>query len=83
MLTISRTLFIVFIISNAGHAQKSHCKIAHSINSEYTNDNQTWPWLSAVLRIKQRQFICGGSLISRQHVLSGQSGKKLQNKLSN
>lgn len=31
-----------------------------------------WPWLVAFIKVPENTFFCGGSLISAQHILSGE-----------
>lgn len=31
-----------------------------------------WPWLVAFVKIPEEKFFCGGSLVSRKHILSGE-----------
>lgn len=37
---------------------------------------QEWPWLAAFIYLEENSFMCGGSILSRSHVLSG---KKFEN----
>lgn len=34
-------------------------------------EQNSWPWLVAFLYVPKNSFFCGGSLISKRHVLSG------------
>lgn len=39
----------------------------------YRIGRNEWPWLVALMHAQLDIFFCGGSLISRKHVLSGKS----------
>lgn len=48
-------------------------KIVGGIKAE----KNEWPWLVAFVVIPEEMFFCAGSLISNNHVLSGECGEEI------
>lgn len=44
---------------------------SHASIAVIYKENWEWPWLSAFIDRASGKFFCGGSLISKQHILTG------------
>lgn len=66
-------LILIFVVSKASNEECGKRKgfVALSFGGEQARKND-WPWLVAFIHREKNQFFCGGSLLGRKHVLSGE-----------
>jgi secreted trypsin-like serine protease len=75
-------MFAVLLIQSVGllifaSAQDNNCGISGQPSGLIVNGTQSdqgqWPWLVAIYKIQGNQFICGGTLISADSIITVKS----------
>lgn len=71
---IFRIVLIVFcgVKAIGGESRVKVASISQRVyGGKYVADDKQWPWISAFILKQNENFFCAGSLISKQHILSG------------
>lgn len=78
-LNFAFVLAVLVCISQFGiiEVRGDYCGSVDILDPRISGGSETkrgeWPFLAALYYVEQLQFFCGGTLITRQHVLTGMS----------